>query len=237
MIKFLFKRLLLTVPTFVALMFITFVMIRLVPGDPIEVRRGERGISPERLELLRHQMGLDQPVWRQFGDYVWGIFHGDLGTSIISKSPVLTEFLTLFPATIELTFFAMLIAVGIGVPAGVFAAAKRGSIYDQSLMGVALGCTVHENEPQIARLGSGKYFVVTEAPGKHEFSTRGEATDRLVLEVEAGETYFVKRNIGMGMMSGRANLSPSDEATFAKKAKGLNLWTGPKPEATAAAAQ
>lgn len=106
-----------------------------------------------------------------------------------------------------------------------------------SLMGVALGCTVHENEPQIARLGSGKYFVVTEAPGKHEFSTRGEATDRLVLEVEAGETYFVKCNIGMGVMSGRANLSPSDEATFAKKAKGLNLWKGPKPEATAAAAQ
>ena len=138
MIKFLFKRLLLTVPTFVALMFITFVMIRLVPGDPIEVRRGERGISPERLEMLRHEMGLDQPVWKQFGDYVWGIFHGDLGTSVISKTPVLHEFLTLFPATIELSFFAMLIAAGLGVPAGVFAASKRGSIYDQSLMGIAL---------------------------------------------------------------------------------------------------
>lgn len=138
MIKFLIKRLALTVPTFVALMFITFTMIRLVPGDPIETRRGERGISPERLATLRHEMGLDQPVWQQFLDYCWAIFHGDLGTSIVSKAPVLTEFLTLFPATIELTFFAMIIAIGIGVPAGVFAAVKRGSIYDQAVMGVAL---------------------------------------------------------------------------------------------------
>lgn len=93
-----------------------------------------------------------------------------------------------------------------------------------SIMGAALGCTVHEGEPQIARLGSGKFFVVSATPGRHEYSTQGEATDRLTLEVESGETYFVKCNIGMGVMSGRANLSPSDRATFAKKAKGLKLW-------------
>ena len=138
MFKFLFKRLLLTLPTFVALMFVTFTMMRLVPGDPIEVRRGERGISPERLESLRHEMGLDQPIWKQFVDYVWGILHGDFGTSIISKSPVVHEFLTLFPATIELTFGAMLVAIVLGMPAGVLAAARRGGIYDQSLMGAAL---------------------------------------------------------------------------------------------------
>jgi dipeptide transport system permease protein len=138
MFRFLAKRLLLTLPTFVALMFITFVMIRLVPGDPIEVRRGERGISPERLELLRHDMGLDQPVWKQFSDYVYAILHGDFGISIVSKAPVLDEFAKLFPATIELTLCAMLFAVLIGVPAGVVAAARRGGIYDQTLMGVAL---------------------------------------------------------------------------------------------------
>ena len=138
MIKFLFKRLALTVPTFFALMFVTFVMIRLVPGDPVEARRGERGISPERHAELLHEMGLDQPVWKQFVDYAGGIVQGDFGTSIVSKVPILDEFLTLFPATLELTFFAMLIAIGIGVPAGVFAAAKRGSIYDQTMMGAAL---------------------------------------------------------------------------------------------------
>jgi dipeptide transport system permease protein len=138
MLRFFIKRLALTVPTFLALMFVTFMMIRLVPGDPIEVRRGERGISPERLEQLRHEMGLDQPIWKQFLDYANGLIHGDFGVSIVSKTPILQEFLTLFPATIELTFFAMLIATAIGVPAGMMAAVKRGSVYDQTLMGVAL---------------------------------------------------------------------------------------------------
>ncbi len=138
MFRFLLKRLALTLPTFFALMFVTFVMIRLVPGDPIEVRRGERGITPERLEQLRHEMGLDQPIWKQFGDYVWAILHGDFGTSIVSKTPILHEFATLFPATLELTFCAMLFAIVLGIPAGVIAASRRGGIYDQSLMGLAL---------------------------------------------------------------------------------------------------
>lgn len=138
MFRFLLKRLALTLPTFIALMFITFVMIRLVPGDPIEVRRGERGITPERLEQLRHEMGLDQPVWKQFLDYAWDILHGDFGTSIISRSPVVQEFASLFPATLELTFCAMIFAVALGSPAGVIAASRRGGIYDQSLMGLAL---------------------------------------------------------------------------------------------------
>ena len=138
MLRFLIKRAALTLPTFFALMFVTFTMIRLVPGDPIEVRRGERGITPERLAQLRHDMGLDQPIWKQFLDYVWALLHGDFGTSIVSKSPVAHEFLTLFPATIELGLCAMLFAVVVGVPAGVIAAAKRGSAYDQAMMGVAL---------------------------------------------------------------------------------------------------
>jgi dipeptide transport system permease protein len=138
MLRFLIRRLALTPPTFLALMFVTFMMVRLVPGDPIEVRRGERGISPERLEQLRHEMGLDQPVWKQFLDYGNGLIHGDFGVSIVSKTPVLQEFITLFPATLELTFFAMLIATVVGVPAGMMAAVRRGSVYDQTLMGVAL---------------------------------------------------------------------------------------------------
>jgi len=138
MLRFLIKRLALTIPTFVALMFVTFMLLRLVPGDPIEVRRGERGISPERLAQLRHEMGLDQSVLKQFWDYAWAIFHGDFGTSIISKTPVTTEFFHLFPATVELSLCAGLFAVILGVPAGMFAAVKRGSVYDQALMTSAL---------------------------------------------------------------------------------------------------
>jgi dipeptide transport system permease protein len=138
MLRFLLRRLALTVPTFVALMFVTFMMIRLVPGDPIEVRRGERGISPERLAELRHEMGLDQPIWKQFADYVWGLLHGDFGVSIITKNPVLQEFMHLFPATIELSVCALIFATVLGIPAGVIAATRRGGVYDQTLMGLAL---------------------------------------------------------------------------------------------------
>jgi dipeptide transport system permease protein len=138
MLKFLFKRLLLTIPTFVALMFVTFVAIRLVPGDPVEVRVGEHGISPERLAYFRHELGLDQPVWKQFLDYAWRILHGDFGTSLVTSQKVLSEFATLFPATIELSVCAMLFAVLIGIPAGVVAAVRRGSWYDQILMGICV---------------------------------------------------------------------------------------------------
>jgi dipeptide transport system permease protein len=138
MLRFLLKRLALTVPTFVALMFVTFLMLRLVPGDPVEVRLGEHGITPERHAKLIHEMGLDQPIWKQFLDYMWGLLHGDFGISTITRNPVLHEFAQLFPATIELSLCAMIFAIAVGVPAGVIAAAKRGGIYDQTLMGIAL---------------------------------------------------------------------------------------------------
>ena len=138
MLKFLFKRVALTVPTFFALMLLTFLAIRLVPGDPIEVRMGERGVDPVRAAEMRHLLGLDQPLWKQFADYVWQILHGDFGTSLVTSEKVLTEFLTLFPATIELSFFAILFATLLGVPAGIFAAVKRGTVVDHGLMGAAL---------------------------------------------------------------------------------------------------
>ena len=138
MIKFILRRLLLTLPTFVALMFVTFMAIRLVPGDPVEVRTGEHGISPERLAMFRHQLCIDQPVWKQFIDYVWQLLHGNFGVSLSTSEKVLTEFFTLFPATLELAFAGMLFAVVIGVPSGVVAAVKRGSIFDQALMGFAV---------------------------------------------------------------------------------------------------
>jgi dipeptide transport system permease protein len=138
MLRFLIRRLALTIPTFVALMFVTFMLIRMVPGDPVEARRGERGISPERHQQLLHEMGLDQPVWKQFLDYANGLLHGDFGTSIISHEKILTEFATLFPATLELTFFAMLFATLIGIPFGILAAVNRGKLLDQTLMSAAL---------------------------------------------------------------------------------------------------
>jgi dipeptide transport system permease protein len=138
MLVYFLRRVALTIPTFIALMFATFVAIRLVPGDPVEVRVGEHGITPERLAFFRHELGLDQPVWKQFLDYAWKLLHGDFGTSVATQQKVMTEFLTLFPATIELAFFAMMFALVLGLPAGAVAAVKRGSWFDQALMSVAL---------------------------------------------------------------------------------------------------
>lgn len=97
-----------------------------------------------------------------------------------------------------------------------------------SMIGMALGCTVREGEAEIARLGSGKYYVVTTEPGRHEYYSKGEGMDKLALEIEPDETYFIKCNFGMGVMSGRANLSLSDRDAFGKKAKRLKMWAGPK---------
>ena len=138
MFRFLLRRLALTVPTFIALMFVTFVAIRLVPGDPVEVRVGEHGISPERLAQFRHDLGLDQPVWLQFWHYVVQLLHGDLGTSVTTNQPVLTEFLTLFPATLELAICATILAMVFGILMGIYSALRRDTVFAKILQAVSL---------------------------------------------------------------------------------------------------
>ena len=88
MLRFFAKRLLLTLPIFLALIALTFFALRLIPGAPIEVRRGERGISPERLAQLRHEMGLDQPLWKQYLNYLHDVVTLNFGTSLKFRSTV-----------------------------------------------------------------------------------------------------------------------------------------------------
>jgi dipeptide transport system permease protein len=138
MLRFILTRVSLVIPTFLGILLIAFVLIHLVPGDPVEVRVGERGISPERHAQLLHEMGLDRPLYQQFVSYVGQVLTGDLGVSTRTHQPVLGEFLTLFPATLELAIFAALFAVVLGIPAGILAGVKRGSIIDHVVMGVSL---------------------------------------------------------------------------------------------------
>ena len=84
-------------PTFVGVTFLSFMLIRLVPGDPIEVRAGEHGIDPARLAELRHEYGLDQPLWKQFLDYEKGVVTGGLGVSVVTREPVWNEFKAAVP--------------------------------------------------------------------------------------------------------------------------------------------
>lgn len=96
-----------------------------------------------------------------------------------------------------------------------------------TIIGGALGCTVREGDQEVARLGAGKYWVHVTEPGKHQYTSRGEKTDALNMELEAGETYFVRCSIGGGVMMGGAQVSPVERADFAKRAKGMTLWKGP----------
>jgi dipeptide transport system permease protein len=138
MVRFFFGRLAVLIPTFIGVSIIAFAFIRLLPGDPVALLSGERVMSPERHAEISAQLGLDRPIVIQYLDYLWGVLQGDFGTSISTKKPVLTQFMDLFPATLELSFCAIVFAVVLGIPAGVFAAIKRGTLWDQSIMGTAL---------------------------------------------------------------------------------------------------
>jgi dipeptide transport system permease protein len=138
MLRFLLGRLAVLIPTFVGVALIAFSFIRLLPGDPVMLMSGERVMAPERYAKVMHDLGLDQPFYLQFLQYFGNIVSGDFGNSIVTKRPVLEEFLTLFPATLELSFCAIVFAVVLGIPAGMIAALKRGTWLDQTVMGVAL---------------------------------------------------------------------------------------------------
>lgn len=138
MITFLLRKLGVLIPTFFGVTLVAFIFIRMLPGDPVLLLAGERGMTEERHAQLMKEFGFDRPVWEQYISYVGDLAHGDLGNSIITKKPVLDEFFTLFPATIELSFCAIIIAVFIGLPAGMIAATRRGSVFDHTVMAGAL---------------------------------------------------------------------------------------------------
>src|SRR6059058_5539212 len=110
MLRFILTRASLVVPTFIGITLLVFVLIRLVPGDPIETMAGERGIDAVRHEKLMKEYGFDKPVLTQYGIYIERVLHGDLGKSIITQAPVVQEFGALFPATIELAVCAIVFA-------------------------------------------------------------------------------------------------------------------------------
>lgn len=138
MLRFLLTRVVLIIPTFIGITLLTFTLIRLVPGDPIEILMGERGINPERHAMLREQLGLDRPLLEQYGLYIADVVQGDLGRSFVTRRPVLEEFFARFPATIELSICGLLFALVIGLPAGMLAGVRRGTVFDHTVMGASL---------------------------------------------------------------------------------------------------
>jgi dipeptide transport system permease protein len=138
MISFILRRLWLLVPSVLGITLLTFSLIHMIPGDPIEVMVGERTLDPVMHAQALHRLGLDKPLYLQYFDYLSNLAHGNLGQSLVTHDSVWTEFTTLFPATLELATCAMLFAVVVGLLAGVIAAIKRGSLFDHGVMGLAL---------------------------------------------------------------------------------------------------
>jgi len=138
MLRFIVTRVGLVIPTFIGITLLTFAMIRLIPGDPIEMLAGEHGIDPARHAELLHQFGFDRPLLVQYAVYVGQVLRGNLGISLSTHAPVIQDFLQLIPATIELSLAAMLFAVVVGLPAGMLAATNRGRFLDHSVMGLSL---------------------------------------------------------------------------------------------------
>ena len=142
MLTFLLRRVLLIVPILFGVSVVVFLMVHLVPGDPIRIMLGH---SPSGADIrqLRHELGLDAPLPVQYVRYVGRALHGDLGASIRSNRPVVAEIAERFPQTLQLTVAAMAVAIILGVGVGTLAAASRSRLFEGALMlGAMLGVSL-----------------------------------------------------------------------------------------------
>ncbi|TMW71845.1 ABC transporter permease [Alteribacter natronophilus] len=137
MLAYTIRRLLMLIPVLIGMSLITFSIIHLIPGNPAQVILGEQA-SPQAIASLEEQLGLNEPYFVQYGNYVAGILQGDLGTSLRTRGEISTEILPYLAATIELTIFALIFAVIVGVNAGIISAWRQNSMFDYTAMIIAL---------------------------------------------------------------------------------------------------
>jgi ABC-type dipeptide/oligopeptide/nickel transport system permease component len=132
MARHLLQRFLLTLPALWLVLTLVFLMIHIVPGDPVEQMLGE-GAAPGEITQLRHALGLDRPLLTQYAQYLTQLAHGDLGQSFKFQAPVRRIIFERYPATLSLAFLALLVCASIGIPAGVLAAHRRGQVPDRAV--------------------------------------------------------------------------------------------------------
>ena len=139
MSRFLLQRLLLLIPTLLGVLLVTFLLLYVAPGDPVQAMVGERA-DPETLARLRAELHLDDPLYQQFTHYVGGVLRGDLGTSYITRRPILHDLMQRFPATLRLAGAAMLFAAVAGIAIGIYGAWRPGALLDRmAAFGAYLG--------------------------------------------------------------------------------------------------
>lgn len=134
MARFIVRRLLQLIPTLAALSVLLFIWLRALPGGPEVALLGERA-TPEAQAAIRERLGLDDPILAQYAAYMRELLQLDFGVSTQTRQPVIEEFLNRFPGTVELASTAMVIAIGVGIPLGYFAARRRGGLLDNLTVG------------------------------------------------------------------------------------------------------
>lgn len=132
MLRKILLRILLSIPSIWLIVTMVFLLAHVVPGDPVQQMLGE-GARAEDMEQLRHALGLDAPILTQYGRYLRGVLHGNLGESFRYQQPVTRVILSHYPATLELAFVALLMCGLIAIPAGLAAAEKRGTGTDRAI--------------------------------------------------------------------------------------------------------
>ena len=137
MLRYLVRRLALTIPVLLGVATLVFALIHLIPGDPAQAMLGETA-AEEDVEALRRRLGLDRPLLEQYGAFLRGLAHGDLGTSLRTNEPVAKAILDRIPATLELAAAAMTVAIGVAIPLGIVAAVGRGTLVDHAATTLAL---------------------------------------------------------------------------------------------------
>src|SRR4029077_6028057 len=137
MLRYLARRLLLTIPVLLGVATLVFALIHFIPGDPAQAILGE-GATQEEIRQLRTHLGLDRPLIVQYGAFLNGVAHGDLGESLRNGQPVAGQILQRMPATAELAFAAMAVAILVALPLGIVAAVWRGTAIDHGAMTLSL---------------------------------------------------------------------------------------------------
>lgn len=137
MLKYIVRRILVTIPIVLAIILIIFLLLQVLPGNPIRVMMKEK-VNQDVIDRITEEMGLNDPVMVRFGRYIWGMLHGDLGNSYKLRRPVTELIKQAFPNTVKLSITSALVAWIIGIPAGIVSAIKKDSLLDRILMGFSL---------------------------------------------------------------------------------------------------
>ncbi|CAA9550766.1 MAG: Dipeptide transport system permease protein DppB [uncultured Thermomicrobiales bacterium] len=138
MVTIIGRRVMQAIPVLLGISVFTFLMLHLVPGDPVTAIAGDKPLSDERIAQIRHQYGLDRPLWVQYGDYMGGVLRGDLGSGLHSQRPVADSIREALWPTVQLTLAGLVVAVSLGVALGILAAMFHNSWVDSSAMALAL---------------------------------------------------------------------------------------------------